>query len=275
MNPVLELKNASYVYPDGTCALSSVSFSIEKGKKIAVLGGNGAGKSTMFLLLNGVISPSSGELLFNGERIKGRKELFNLRKSVGIVFQDPDIQVFAASVYEEISFGLMNLKVPKTDIRDRIELIMKNLDITHLADKPVHLISYGQKKRVTIADILVMDPEVIILDEPTSCLDPGQTSNIMYILNKLSAAGKSVVISTHDVDMAYSWADLIYVMKEGKIIKSGTPDEIFADDATLEAAGLECPGVFVIYKELVRRGVAVERDCLPRNVGELLTCVCK
>ena len=170
---ILELNNISFKYPDNTLAINNLSLRIKNNNKIAVLGENGSGKSTLFLILNGILKPFRGDFIFENKKLTySKKELLELRKKVGIVFQDPDSQIFSASVFEEISFGPMNLGLPKNEIKSKVENAMKVLNITHLRDKPTHLLSYGEKKRVTIADILAMEPEIFIFDEPTSSLDP-------------------------------------------------------------------------------------------------------
>jgi cobalt/nickel transport system ATP-binding protein len=269
-SPVLELVNVSYKYPDGTLALNNVTLIIEKGKKIAVLGGNGAGKSTMFLVLNGVYKPVSGKILFKNNEVRYKQnELRELRKNVGIVFQDPDSQIFSASVYEEISFGPMNLELPADEIKKRVEEAMNHLNISKLKDKPTHLLSYGEKKRVSIADIMVMEPEVIIFDEPTSCLDPKQTIQIMDLFNDMNRKGKTVILSTHDVETAYSWADYIIVMKDGKVLQTGTPVEIFSDNDLLDKSSLEKPLILDIYEKLKDANFLLESENIPKNKDEL------
>lgn len=269
-NTIIELKDVSYKYPDGTLALNNLSLKIEKGEKIAILGENGAGKSTMFLILNGVYKALSGKILFKNKEISyNPNDLLKLRKNIGIVFQDPETQIFSASVYEEISFGLMNLGIHKEEIKKRIDKILNLLDINHLKNKPTHLLSYGEKKRISIADILVMEPEIILFDEPTSCLDPKKTNEFIYILNEISKTGKTVLLSTHDVEFAYSFADYIVVMKNGEILKSGNPLEIFQDIELLKISNLEKPLILQIYEKLKELNIISEQDIIPRNKKDL------
>ncbi|MBC7960825.1 MAG: ATP-binding cassette domain-containing protein, partial [Vallitaleaceae bacterium] len=166
---IIEVKNLHYSYPDGTKALQGVNMELKRGSKIAILGSNGAGKSTLLLHLNGTLKPKEGQVLFGGEVITyGKKQLDGLRKEVGIVFQDPDTQLFSASVYQDISFGPMNLKLPEAEVKQRVESAMTTTEVVAFKDKPTHALSYGQKKRVSIAGVLAMSPKVIILDEPTA-----------------------------------------------------------------------------------------------------------
>ena len=268
---ILETKNLSFKYEDGTNALNNINLKIEKGKKIAFLGVNGAGKSTLFLNFNGILKPSSGEVLYKGEKIKYTHSYLNeLRKNIGIVFQDPDNQLFSANVYQEVSFGAMNLDLDETEVRKRVDEGLKSVNMYEYKDKAVHFLSYGQKKRVSIADILVMEPEIIIFDEPTSSLDPKHAKQIVEIFNEINEAGITVILSTHDVEIAYSWADYIIVMKEGKVVKSGEPVEIFKDDDFIKDVYLDKPIVLEVYEKLVEKAYIESQDNIPRDKDELI-----
>jgi len=248
---LLELRNVTYRYPDETPAVENLSLVIGGGEKIAVLGGNGAGKTTLFLLLNGVYKIKKGEIFFRDIKINyTKKDLLKIRQNIGIVFQDPDTQIFSSSVYEEISFGPENLKIPENEIKIRVDRVLKLLDIFHIKDKPTHLLSYGEKKKVSIAGILVMEPEALILDEPDACLDPGSVKKLAALLDDLHGQGKTILISTQDMNLAYAWADRIIIMKDGKILKDGIPGDIFSDTKILHQASLDKPLVFEILEEL-------------------------
>jgi cobalt/nickel transport system ATP-binding protein len=198
-----------------------------------------------------------------------RKGLLELRKKVGIVFQDPDNQLFSASVMQEISFGAMNLGISEVEVRARVERVMEELDITPFREKPTHFLSGGQKKRVSIADILVMDPEIIILDEPAAALDPKHARIIDRIIDELSGRGITVILSTHDVNRALIWADRVILLDDGKVIGDGTPEEIFYDEEALTRTNLEKPSVLEIFETLCEAGV-LKRDLpVPRTSGEL------
>lgn len=273
---ILEAQNMEFRYPDGTMALKGLTVGIEKGKKIAVLGSNGAGKSTLFLHFNGVFKPTKGKLLFKGREVSyNSKFLMELRKSVGIVFQDPDTQLFSASVLQEVSFGPINLKLPEREVRRRVDNAMEAVGISHLQSKPTHFLSYGQKKRVSIADILAMEPEVIIFDEPTDCLDPKHTLQIMDLFDDINKKGTTVILSTHDVDTAYSWADYILVMKDGGLIREGTPYEIFKDDELLRNTDLVKPVILEFFEELAACGCIAQGTSVPRSKEELLRAIRK
>lgn len=271
---ILEAQNLDFKYPDGTHALKGVSVKIEKGKKIAVLGSNGAGKSTLFLNFNGVLRPAGGKLLFKQKEVRyDHSSLVELRKSVGIVFQDPDVQLFSASVLQEVSFGPMNLRLPENIVRERVNRALDATGTSHLKAKPVHFLSYGQKKRVSIADILAMEPEVIIFDEPTACLDPRHTVQTMNLFDELNQKGVTVILSTHDVDAAYSWADHIIVMKDGMVMKEGKPGEIFGDDELLSRTDLVKPLILEVYDELRKNGYLCKGAQIPRNREELFKVI--
>lgn len=242
---ILEVKDLHYTYTDGTHALKGVTLDIKQGMTTAVLGGNGAGKSTLFLSLNGTLKPTAGKVLFKGLQLDySRKGLRDLRKSVGIVFQDPDSQLFSASVLQDISFGPINMKLPEEEVRKRVNAAMDRIGISHLKDKPTHCLSFGQKKRVAIAGVLAMEPEVLVLDEPTAGLDPMGVSEIMKLLRKIQKdLGLSVVISTHDIDIVPLYCDYAYVMDQGRIVLEGTPKEVFAHRDEIRSVNLRLPRI--------------------------------
>ncbi len=262
---ILEVKDVIYQYPDGTRALNNISISLEKGKKIAFLGSNGAGKTTLFLHLNGVLRPAKGKIICAGQEVTySRASLKELRKSIGIVFQDPEIQLFSASVFQEVSFGPMNMGLSKEEVRERVEDALAVTEITDLQNKPTHYLSYGQKKRVSIADIVAMGPQVIVFDEPTSGLDPRLTAQVMALFAKLSAEGKTIILSTHDVDAAYSWADSIVVMNKGQVVGEGLPEEIFSNEELLQEAHLARPWLLDVYWKMQEKGL-VKKGPAPRT----------
>ncbi len=267
---ILKTENLTYVYEDGTKALNRVSLSIEKGKKTAFLGANGSGKSTFFLCLNGILKPQQGAVYFRDRPVDySRKGLLSLRSKVGIVFQDPDNQLFSASVYQEISFGLMNLGIPSGEAAKRVEAVMEEMEIQSFRHKPTHLLSGGQKKQVSLADILVMEPEVIILDEPVSALDPKHTQMINEKLARLPEGGVTVIIATHDVDYALEWADEVVVFKDGEIAAKGRSEDIFMDKALLKRTNLTQPDVIKLYSNLCEQGIIGRELPVPKDFDTL------
>lgn len=272
-NTILELKDISYYYDNGTMALERINISIPRGKKVAFLGPNGSGKSTLFLVMNGVLKPQRGALLYKGEVVSNQKKTFNdLWKKIGLVFQDPEVQLFSPSVFQEISFGPKNLGLSNGDISKRVEKAMEEVNILHLKDKPTHFLSCGQKKRVSIADILVMETEIIILDEPTASLDCQHIGLFHDLLAQLNNQGKTILLSTHDVNLAYEWADYIYIIKEGRVLSEGTTESVFQDMKALTEAYLQKPWVLEIYEHMVAKG-KIDHSPIPRSKEALLKCL--
>lgn len=270
IEPIIETSGLGFSYVDGTQALIDVTLSIPEGKKIAFLGPNGSGKTTLFLHFNGLMKPDQGKVFFYGrEVIYKHHQLLELRKQVGIIFQDPETQLFSSSVKQEISFGPINLGLSRYDVEERVKKAMADTGIADLKDKPTHFLSYGQKKRVAIADILAMEPRVLVCDEPTAWLDKKHEGQIMRLLDEINSDGITVIMSTHDVDTAYSWADYIFVMKNGSVVGEGTPKQIFYDLRLLEEAELERPWLLDIYDDLSNKGF-LSRDNPPKTKDELL-----
>ena len=266
---IIETRNLCYSYEGGDLALDNVSIEIERGKTTAVLGGNGAGKSTLFLNLNGVLRPQSGEIYVAGKKLEySRKSILEMRRRVGIVFQDPDHQLFSADVYKDISFGAVNLGLPEDEVRRRVDDAMEKTGVSHLAKRPTHALSYGQKKRVAIAGVLVMEPELIILDEPTAGLDPQGVSEIMKLLDEIKArTGISVVIATHDIDMVPLYSDRVYIMNGGKVVAGGTSKEIFSDSESIRQNNLRLPRIEHLMEILKDRdGLDVDKSAA--TIGE-------
>lgn len=241
---IIETKNLCYSYDGGKTALDNINIAFERGKITSVLGANGAGKSTLFLNLNGVLTPDSGEVLYNGKPVIYKKQFIReLRRKVGIVFQDPDDQLFSASVYKDVSFGAVNLKLPADEVKRRADEAIERTGITALKDKPTHALSFGQKKRAAIAGVLAMKPEVIILDEPTAGLDPMGVSSLMRLLEDIRDEGATIIISTHDIDAVPVYSDYIYVINDGRVLSGGTPEEIFKNPDILRKNNLRLPRI--------------------------------
>lgn len=267
---ILETRDLKYTYPDGTVAVQNLNLEIKKGKKVAFVGQNGSGKSTLFLLLNGTLKPSQGEVLFHGVPFKyDSKSLRDIRKSVGIVFQNSDDQIFAPTVYQDVAFGPANLGYSKERVDTCVQQALEYVGLSRLKDKPPHHLSGGQKKRVAIAGIMAMEPEVIILDEPLSNLDPAGADEIMELLNEFNHFGSTIIISTHDVDLAYRWSDYVFLLSNSKIIGQGTPADVFKDTELLKKTGLRQPTTLEIYHEIERRGLASGGNS-PKTIPELV-----
>lgn len=266
---ILETKDLTFSYEEGRMALDHLSVEIHEKEKIAVLGANGAGKSTFFLNLNGVREPEEGEIFLYGTRIdkKNRRELI---KNVGIVFQDADSQIIASTVKAEVAFGPLNMKLPRQEVEERTIDAMERLDLQTYAQRPPHYLSGGEKKRVSIADILAMDSPIIIFDEPTASLDPVNADMLEKILEELEQEGKTILLSTHDVDFAYRFADRALVFCEGKLIADGKPEDIFRDEEILKRANLKKPVLIQVYEMLKRKNLLqrnpLSADPLPKDM---------
>lgn len=245
MGIILEAEHLTYGYDEKRHAIEDLSIAFEEGKTTAILGANGAGKSTLFLHLNGILQPEHGEVRFRGQPISYKKAgLRQLRSKVGIVFQNPDDQLFSASVYQDISFGAVNMGLPSEEVHRRVNVVMEQIGITYLKDRPTHSLSFGQKKRVVFAGIMVMQPEVIILDEPTAGLDPVGVSELMHLLQDVCRQqNTTIILSTHDIDVVPIYADVIDVMDQGHVIAHGTPEEIFAQPELLRSHHLRLPRI--------------------------------
>ena len=245
MGIILEADHLTYGYDEKSHAIEDLSIAFEEGKTTAILGANGAGKSTLFLHLNGILQPEHGEVRFRGQPISYKKAgLRQLRSKVGIVFQNPDDQLFSASVYQDISFGAVNMGLSSEEVHKRVNAVMEQIGITYLKDRPTHSLSFGQKKRVAFAGIMVMQPEVIILDEPTAGLDPVGVSELMHLLQDVCRQqNTTIILSTHDIDVVPIYADVIDVLDKGHVIAHGTPEEIFAQPELLRAHHLRLPRI--------------------------------
>ena len=268
---LLKTENLCYTYEGNTSpALDHLDLSIRRGKRVACMGANGSGKSTFFLCCNGILRPDSGRILFAGQPLDySRKGLLSLRSQVGIVFQVPDNQLFCASVFQEISFGPLNLGLDEATVRKRVSAVMDRLGITPYADRPVHALSGGQKKLVAIADILVMEPSLILLDEPVASLDPLHTRMVREVIDKIAGEGITVVTATHDADYAWSWADEILLLGEGRLLAFGSPAEVFSRKDLLCKANLQPPTVLQLSAALRRGGLLPASLPTPRTLKEL------
>lgn len=251
-------------------SLNGLSLEIERGKKIAFMGANGSGKSTFFLCCNGIHKPVRGQLYLDGQPYDySKKGLLKLRQRVGIVFQDPDNQLFSASVYQEISFGILNLGVSEEEAQKEVEKVIRDLEITPFRHRPTHALSGGQKKQVSIGDILVMHPDIMIFDEPAAALDPRHTRIVNRIIDRFTEQGITVMMSTHDVNFALEWADQVFLFKEGKVLAEGTPVQVFSDREVLRETNLEQPAVMELFDSLCRKHILSDALPVPRTLAQL------
>ncbi len=232
-------------------SIRDINIKIGKGKKTVLLGANGAGKSTLFYHFNGVFKPSSGSVLYNGEPLNyDKEELKRLRSEVAVVLQNPDEQIFSATVEEDIAFGLLNMGVSHDEVDRRIDEVLFIVGLSDCRMKPTQQLSYGQRKRIAFAGALAIRPKALILDEPTAGLDPQMAQEMMEIADQLHHMGTDVIISTHDVDLAYAWAEEIHVLRNGALIYSGDSEGFYSDPVQVAMSGLMPPSMFAINANL-------------------------
>ena len=265
---MIEVKNLKYSYNSHYQALKGVSLKVNKGEMVSLLGKNGAGKSTLFLHLNGIYEPDEGQVFIDGEELKyDKKSLLKFRQKVGIVFQNPDDQIFAPTVEEDVAFGPLNLGLPMEEVQDRVEDALARVGMSGFEKAAPHHLSGGQKKRVAIAGILAMKPEIMVLDEPTAGLDPQGVTNLSKLLRQLNDEGITIIISTHEVDLVPNYADKIFVLVDGLLIGEGTPKEIFSQPEILEKANLKVPIVTDLFQQLETEGFDMNGD-YPLTISE-------
>ncbi|MFD5230055.1 energy-coupling factor ABC transporter ATP-binding protein [Streptomyces qaidamensis] len=266
---LVALRGASYAYEDGPTVLSGLDFEIHEGRALALLGRNGSGKTTLVRLLSGGLRPQQGRLTVEGQPVAyDRKGLTRLRTTVQLVVQDPDDQLFAASVEQDVSFGPLNLGLDDTQVRTRVAEALAALDITALADRPTHLLSYGQRKRTAIAGAVAMRPRVLVLDEPTAGLDPDGQERLLTTLDGLRTAGTTVVMATHDVDLALRWADDAALLTPSGV-RTGPAATALARPDLLREAGLRLPWGAAAAELLRARGLLSGTEPGPRTPDEL------
>ncbi|MGO8792576.1 MAG: energy-coupling factor ABC transporter ATP-binding protein [Terriglobia bacterium] len=240
--PVFDVREVTFRYHQVT-ALDSLSLAVPPGKRVALLGANGSGKSTLLRVLDGLAFPQKGEIRFFGEplteeRLQNPVFTYPFRRRVGFVFQNPDIQLFSPTVFDEVAFGPLQLQWPREKVRAAVEEMLEVMKITHLRDRSPHHLSTGEKKRVTLASVLVLDPEVLLLDEPTAALDPRSSSQMIDFLIGLRGGAKTVVTTTHDLDIVADIADECFVFQTGRVVALGTPAEILGQTALLQQTNL-------------------------------------
>ncbi len=274
MTQVLSARGLHFSYPGTAPALSGLDLDIPRGVRLAVVGANGSGKTTLLLHLNGSLRPERGEVSLEGGAVRyDRAFLKQWRTSVGLVQQNPDDQLFAGTVAEDVSFGPLNLGLSDEAVRTRVDEALAALGIAALADRPIHMLSFGQKKRTAIAGVVAMRPRVLLLDEPSSGLDPHGEVHLLAALQRLVDQGATIVYSTHDVDLACAWSDRVAILGQGRITDVGPADQVLADRERLRTAHLRRP--FPLEVGLIARdlGLSPATQPLPRSrreVAELL-----
>ncbi|OPX68969.1 MAG: Molybdate/tungstate import ATP-binding protein WtpC [Methanoregulaceae archaeon PtaB.Bin056] len=254
---LIETRDLTYIYPGNVRGLDRVHFIAPRNARIAVIGSNGAGKSTLFKHFNGIFQPTSGSVLVRGEPIT-RENIREVRRFVGVVFQNPDDQIFSPTVEQDVAFGPTNLGLDEEIVQHRVDEALRVVGIEHLRDRVPHHLSGGEKKRVAIAGVIAMEPQVLVLDEPTAGLDPQGVHDLVGFINSLSRTyGMTVIFSTHDVSLVPEVADLIYVMDRGRIVAEGDCQEIFSRPDLLFSARLDVPVLPKLISSLREQGVDI------------------
>ncbi|MBW4054009.1 MAG: ABC transporter ATP-binding protein [Proteobacteria bacterium] len=234
---IVEVKNLQHVYPDGTIAIKDVSFRITHGESVAIIGANGAGKSSLLQHLNGCLEATSGEVIIGDTRLS-KGTLPDIRRTVGMVFQNPDDQLFMPTVFEDVAFGPLNLGLSGSEVDLRVREALERVGAGHLSAKPPYLLSGGEKKRVAIATVLAMSPDILVMDEPTSGLDPYARRQLMSLLREFH---HTKIFTSHDLDMVLDLCPRTIILYEGGVMADGPTRDIFLNDALLAACRLEKP----------------------------------
>lgn len=234
---IVEARDLHYTYPDGTVGINGISFRIHHGESVAVVGANGAGKSTLLQHLNGYFIPSSGSIRI-GDYPLTKKTINEVRKSVGMVFQDPDDQLFMPTVFDDVAFGPLNLGLPDDVVETRVHEALETVGMLHLKQRPPYKLSGGEKRSVAIATVLAMSPDVLVMDEPSSNLDPMSRRRL---INMLESFNHTKIIATHDLDMALSLCERTIVIHNGRITADSATIDLFQNESLLAESGLEKP----------------------------------
>ena len=265
--PRLSARIDSFRYPDGTTALADISLDVMPGEFCGILGSNGSGKTTLLKLLDGIIKEFDGTATLDGDNIL-RLSPRQIYGKVGLVFQNPDDQLFAHSVFEDIAFGPRNMGCPEDEVRKRVAAALEAVEMTELADKDIHNLSYGQKKRVCIAGLLAMGHEILLLDEPTAGLDPMGEYRMMELLTRLNReSGVTIVMATHSVDLVPVFLGRLHILSRGRLVRSGTPEEVFGNSEELAGVKLRLPYIAELIHQL-KTGDNLPFKRVPLTVGE-------
>ncbi len=273
---MIRINNLTYRYPEVTeekNAVEDLSLSVERGEFVAIIGHNGSGKSTLAKLLNGILTPASGTIHIGGLDTADPDNLWEIRRQAGMVFQNPDNQLVATMVEEDVAFGPENLGLPPAVIRERVDEALARVGMLAYRRRPPHNLSGGQKQRVAIAGILAMKPDCIILDEPTAMLDPKGRREVMQTLHELNRKHHITILHiTHYMDEVID-ADRVVVMDGGRLIMDGTPKKVFGEVDALKAIGLDVPQVTLLADRLRKAGLAIDKDIL--TTEEMVKALCQ
>jgi cobalt/nickel transport system ATP-binding protein len=271
---LLEFEEVHFAYPGAAeKALHGLSIRVPPRKKCVLLGRNGCGKSTFLLHANGICRPQRGVVRWRGQAFRyERKWLAEIRRKVGLLLQDPEQQFVAGTVAEDISYGLCNLGLAEAEVKRRVSDILEQFELVRFAQHPLHQLSLGQKKWVALAGVMAVEPELLLLDEPTASLDPFHEKRLLAELDRLHEAGTTILMATHDLDLALAWGEWIFVMDQGRLVLEGPPEEVFSQREVLTAIRLGVPllaEVWLVLKETLGQTWAVPGRGMPRTVEEL------
>lgn len=272
---IVEANDVKYSYAGEnniTIALSGITMSVKKGEFVAIIGHNGSGKSTFAKHINALFLPEAGSVMVNGMDTNDESKVWDIRKSAGMVFQNPDNQLVATIVEEDVAFGPENMGVPPAEIRERVDKALEQVNMSAFKDRAPHMLSGGQKQRVAIAGVLAMHPDIIVFDEPTAMLDPEGRAEVIDTITTLNEQGKTIILITHYMEEAL-FADRVFVMTGGQVVLSGTPREVFASESAIEKAGLSYPPHIALYHRLKNQGYDMG-DC-PVTIEELVEQICQ
>jgi len=273
MSIILEARDVRYRYPGGLEAIKGISFHIRNGEKIALVGPNGAGKSTLLQMCNGMIRPDSGMMLVGNEPIQyNSRSLRDIRRRVGFVLQNSDRQIIAPTVYQDVAFGPANLGYDRQTMHEAVMHALQQVGLVGFERRPPYQLSGGEKKRVAIAGILAMNPDVLVFDEPTSGLDPAGSEELMDLLDELHHDGKTIIISTHDLELAYPWADRAILLLDGIILREDVPDVAFGDPTLVRLAHLSLPTLLELSQELQARGI-LQSTQKPKSILDMIHAI--
>lgn len=274
----IEVKDLVYRYSkeqgdDNLCpAIDHVSIEIKRGEYIAIAGSNGSGKSTLARCLNGLLLPTEGEILVDGMDTNDDDLIWDIRKKIGMVFQNPDNQIVSSMVEDEVAFGPENIGIENPELRKRVDDALKSVGMYEYRNREAHKLSGGQKQRIAIAGAVAMRPECIVFDEPTAMLDPKGRSQVMKVIRELNDQGITIILITHFMEEVAE-ADRVLVMKSGKLLADSVPEDVFADTNLIESAGLEIPAAVLLRNELIENGISLSHEVI--NKDDLVDALCR
>lgn len=274
----IEVKDVVYRYSkeqgdDNLCpAIDHVSIEIKRGEYIAIAGSNGSGKSTFARCLNGLLLPTEGEILVDGMDTNDDDLIWDIRKKIGMVFQNPDNQIVSSMVEDEVAFGPENIGIENPELRKRVDNALKSVGMYEYRNREAHKLSGGQKQRIAIAGAVAMRPDCIVFDEPTAMLDPKGRNQVMKVIRELNDQGITIILITHFMEEVAE-ADRVLVMKSGKLLADSVPEDVFADTNLIESAGLEIPAAVLLRNELIENGISLSHEVI--NKDDLVDALCR